>query len=235
MNIRRIMCLVLVCAMLALCGCEQLPLPSSDGLKVDDVKKITIHRLELDNYGFSIEDRDQIRTIVNQINSFKLENGSAASDRYTYGIRLYGADGSMLMQINIVDEDTVSQSNQNYTVNAKKLLSQVEKLECDTMTDEQLLRILFEGSYFDDVTILNEDGEVSLDKIMSIKNDCPALFELISRPSAIQSLGTYGMDLLDEYLNSEDSELRQKAEEIAEILKNFFPNLKDKINDLQSK
>jgi hypothetical protein len=117
------------------------------------------------------------------------------------------------------------------------LVDAIEALEESyrTLTDEQLLRTLFEGSYFDDVTIFNEDGEVSLDKIMSIKNDCPALFELLSRPSAISSLGTYGVDMLEEYLNSDNLALRQKAEEIAEILKIFFPNLRDKINKILEK
>ena len=40
---------------------------------------------------------------------------------------------------------------------------------------------------------------------------------------------------MEEYLNSEDSEVRQKAEEIAEILKNFFPNLQDKIDKILEK
>jgi hypothetical protein len=145
------------------------------------------------------------------------------------------ATGAELMSFIIVSEESVTANGKTYTVNAKKLLNTVEKLECDTLTDEELLRTLFEGSYFDEVTIFNADGEISLDKIMSIKNDCPALFELLSRPSAISSLGTYGVDMLEEYLNSDNLALRQKAEEIAEILKNFFPNLEDKINDLQSK
>ena len=103
------------------------------------------------------------------------------------------------------------------------------------MTDEQLLRLLFEGNYFDDIKLTNEDGDISLDKIMSLSKDCPALFELLSRPSAITSLGTYGVDMLEEYLNSDNSAIRQKAEEIAELLKNFFPNLKDEINKLLNK
>jgi hypothetical protein len=235
MNMRRILCLLLAMTMLALCGCDMIPSTGSNNIKVDDVKKIVITNGMSSGNTFTIEDRDSIRTIINHINGFTLENGRDPWKGWHYSMSILDATGSELMSFIIVSEESVTVSGKTYTVNAKKLLNTVEKLECDTLTDEELLRTLFEGSYFDEVTIFNADGEISLDKIMSIKNDCPALFELLSRPSAISSLGTYGVDMLEEYLNSDNLALRQKAEEIAEILKNLFPNLEDKINDLQSK
>lgn len=235
MNMRRILCLLLALTMLALCGCDMIPSTGSNNIKVDDVKKIVITNGMTSGNTFTVEDRDSIRTIINQINGFTLENGTDPWKGWHYNMSILDTNGAELMNFIIVGKESVTANGKTYTVNAKKLLNTVEKLECDTLTDEQLLRTLFEGSYFDDVTIFNEDGEVSLDKIMSIKSDCPALFELLSRPSAISSLGTYGVDMLEEYLNSDNLALRQKAEEIAEILKNFFPNLRDKINKILEK
>lgn len=235
MHFRKLLCLVLALTMLTLCGCDLLPTAGSHNIKVDDVKKIIITNGLTTGNDFTVEDRDSIRSIINQINSYKLENGNASSNGFQYKITVYAADGSKLLVLNIVNKDSVSYDGKTYTVNAKKLRGTVEQLECATLTDEQLLRTLFEGNYFDDVTILNENGDVSIDKILSLKSECPALFELLSRPSAITSLGTYGVEMLEEYLNSEDSEVRQKAEEIAEILKNFFPNLKDKIDKILEK
>jgi hypothetical protein len=232
MNIRRPLCLLLTIMMLIMCGCNQIPMVSNGSVKADDVKKIVITNGLTNGNSFTVEERDSITTIIRYFNSYQLENGTASANGYHYKITAYASDDSKLLVFNIIDEDAVSVGDQTYAVNAKKLLNTVETLECATLTDEELLRTMFEGSYFDDVTILNEDGEISLDKILSIKNDCPALFELIGRPSAITSLGTYGIDLLDEYLSSDDSAVRQKAEEIAEVLKNFFPNLKDKINKI---
>lgn len=235
MNIRKILCLLLTLTMLALCGCDLIPTAGTQNIKVDDVKKIVITNGMTTGNTFTVEDRDSIRTIITQINGYTLENGRDPWKGWHYSLSILDTNGTELKSFIIVSEDSVTSDGLTYNVNAKKLLDTVEKLECDTLTDEELLRTLFEGSYFDDVTIFNENGEVSLDKIMSIKSDCPALFELISRPSAITSLGTYGIDMLEEHLNSSDSVVRQKAEEIAEILKNFFPNLKDKINEILEK
>jgi hypothetical protein len=234
-NIRKILCLLLALTMLVLCGCDMIPSAGSNNIKVDDVKKIIITNGMTSGNTFTVEDRDSIRTIINQINGFTLENGTDPWKGWRYNLSILDANDGELMSIIIVDEECVTANGKAYAVNAKRLLNAVEKLECDTMTDEELLRTLFEGNYFDDVSILNEDGAVSLDKILSIKNDCPALFELLSRPSAISSLGTYGIDMLEEYLNSEDSNLRQKAQEIAEVLKNFFPSIKDKIEEISKK
>lgn len=234
-TMRRTLCLILALFMLMLCGCDLIPTAGTQNIKVDDVKKIVITNGMATGNTFTVEDRDSIRTIITQINGYTLENGTDPRKGWHYSLSILDTNGTELMSFIIVSDESVTTDGKTYTVNANKLLAAVEKLECDTLTDEELLRTLFEGSYFDDVTIFNENGEVSLDKIMSIKNDCPALFELISRPSAISSLGTYGMDMLEEYLNSDDFALRQKAEEIAEILKNLFPNLKDKINKILEK
>lgn len=235
MKFRRLLCLMLALSLLMLCGCDMLPSSGTQNIKVDDVKKIVITNGQGSRSTFTVEDRDAIRTIVNQINGYTLENGETAWKGWLYNLSIVDAAGTELLDFTIVNKEAVTAGNKTYAVNAKKLLNAVEKLECDTLTDEELLRTLFEGNYFDDVTIFNEDGEVSLDKIMSSKGDCPALFEILSRPSAIKSLGTYGLEMLEDYLNSDDSALRQKAEEIAEVLKNFFPNLKDKINELLNK
>ena len=235
MNVRKLLCLVLAITMLTLCGCDLVPAAGSNNIKVDDVKKIVITNGMTTGNTFTVEDRDTIRTIINQINGFKLENGTEPWKGWHYSLSILDANGTELTCFIVVDEESVTSGGKTFTVNAKKLLNNIEKLECDTMTDEQLLRLLFEGNYFDDIKLTNEDGDISLDKIMSLSKDCPALFELLSRPSAITSLGTYGVDMLEEYLNSDNSAIRQKAEEIAELLKNFFPNLKDEINKLLNK
>jgi hypothetical protein len=234
--LRQILCVFLALALFILCGCEAIPGigTGSSTIKVDEVKRIVITNGRTGNE-FTVEDRDNIRSIVNQYNNIPQENGADPWKGWHYYLRIQDAQGNLIQDFTIVNKSSVTIGNKTYSMNASSLLGKIEAMECDTMTDEELLRTLFEGSYFDDITILNENGEVSLDKILSIKNDCPALFELLSRPSAIQSLGSYGMDMLNEYLNSEDSEIRQKAEEIAEILKSIFPNLKDKIEDLLSK
>lgn len=224
---------ILVFTMLVFSGCSTVILGNGTlSVAADSIDHITISN-HMTGSNFTVESRDSIQTIVSHINSYTLENGSeAADDICQYHLYLTDTKGEELLSFIIEDETGVTTDQLHYSVDAKALLHYIEKLECDTMTDEELINSLITGNTMDDLNILNENGEISLDKIAGLADSCPALFELISRPTVIQSVGTYGIEAIQTYLNSGDVTLQERAETLAEFLKEYFPDLSEQIDGI---
>lgn len=228
---KTILPLLLVAALLLLPGCDVLGSGGTQRVNADDVDNIRVTNCQTGK-DFTIEDRDEIGKIVRRLNGYTLEDGTAMANYYGYALELRGSDGNTLLSAALADETTYITGGKKYTVDTKELLEILEALECDTMTDEELIRLLFEGDYLDGLDIRNEDGEISLDKILSLGSSCPALFELISRPSAMESLGSQGIELLKEYLTSDNEEWKARAEEIGQVIQSIVPAVGDKIQEL---
>ena len=88
------------------------------------------------------------------------------------------------------------------------------------------------GDTLNQLNIVDEEGKISFDKIINLPKSCPALFELLSRPSAIQSVSTYGADKIGEDLNSSNPELIEKAKEWIEVLEKLMPDIREKLENL---
>lgn len=229
---KRVFAAVLAVLMLTLCGCSTVILGNGTlSLEADAVDKIIVTNVLTDGHSFTVQDREVIRTIVSHINSFTLENGTDPLNGGRYNLSLTDSKGDELLALTIVGENTIT-TDQTYTVNAGELLSYLEAQDCNTMTDQELIDSLLEGDTLERLSILDAEGKISLDKILSLPKSCPALFELLSRPSAIASVGSYGVDKIGEYLNSSNPELVEKAEEWIEILKNLVPELQEKLENL---
>lgn len=218
---------LLLCFCLLFTGCSAVS--SMIGTLSVDVDAVT--SLEITNSSgktFTVQDQDDLRKVVDYINVLRLEKETDFPDGSAYTIRLKGAD----VTISILNADTVSYDGNAYAVNADSLLYYVQKLECETMTDKQLIKQIFEVEYavFSDLT--DAEGNFSLDKFLKLKDKCPASFELISRSSAIPSLSSYGLDLLKQYMASDNNVLRQRAEDIAAFLKAQFPTLASDVENI---
>ena len=229
-NLKRIM-IGFVCVCLIFTGCSSLS--SAIGtlsISVSDVASVTVTTAS--GQRFTTQDQEQVRSIVDAVNRLTLDAPGEDINGFRYSLSLDGSDGSSVALIAIVDETTVCFGGASYPVDAKSLIRRIEALECDTLTDEELIRTLFESDYLSELTILDEDGRVSLDKISRLGEDFPVLFELIGRPSAAESLSGYGLELLKESLNSSDINLRERAEKIAQFIKSYYPVLEEKINEI---
>ena len=216
---------------LLLTACGNMPLGNGT-LSIDsgEVQNIKITNLNV-NHDFTIADREQIHTIVRYLNSYTLDTAadSDASTKYEISVNL--ADGNDTLKFKI-DEAVVMSSGSYYSADAEKLVRYVEARECDILTDNQLIEFLFTDDYLDRLNILNEDGEISLDKIVRLGENCPALFELLSRPTLLKTLGTEGLQTVEKFLGSDNIQIRERAEKLAEIVKTVAPELKEKIENI---
>lgn len=134
--------------------------------------------------------------------------------------------------MSLLDKANVQYDTQAYSITDPSLYQTVEALECATLTDRELLERLFTGDTLNELAITDENGGISLDKIMKLSSSCPALFELLGRPTAIESVGTYGLDYIREAWNSEDNAVREKAEALAGIISTVFPDLQAEIEKI---
>jgi len=132
----------------------------------------------------------------------------------------------------VVDADTVIHDGKMYTVKAKDFEQYLEALECDTLTDNELIDSLLEGDTLERLNVIDGEGKISLDKIVNLPKSCPALFELLSRPSGIVSVGSYGVDKIGAFLNSNNPELVEKAQEWIEVLKKLIPEAQEKLENI---
>ena len=148
-----------------------------------------------------------------------------------FTICLIDSKGETYLRFTIVNVNAVS-TDQTYSVNAKDMLQYVESLECDTMTDNELIDALLKGNTLEQLNVLNEEGKISLDKIVSLPKSCPALFELLSRPTVVTSVSSYGIESLKTLLNSTNPELVAKGQEWAEIIKQLVPEVRDSIENM---
>ena len=227
--IKRVLPLFLIAAIL-LTGCSTVILENGTmSLDANAVNKIEITNSSADT--FTIENRDTISKLVKYINSFTLENGNDFAESYQYSLCLIDSKGETYLRFTIVNVNAVS-TDQTYSVNAKDMLQYVESLECDTMTDNELIDALLKGNTLEQLNVLNEEGKISLDKIVSLPKSCPALFELLSRPTVVTSVSSYGIESLKTLLNSTNPELVAKGQEWAEIIKQLVPEVRDSIENM---
>ncbi len=235
---KRLLALFFALTLVFCTGCTVV-LPSNGTLKLDsaNVKEITVSN-ELTGTQFTIQDREDIHSLVKQIASYTLENGQPLDNNKNgcaYILIMTDSAGKELSRFWLLDDSHIAYSNLVYTTNIKDLLYEVEQLECDTKTDKELIDMLMNSDTLDRLNILDADGKVSMDKILGLKNSCPALFELLSRPSILETVGSYGLEAIQKGLESGSTVVQERATELAEILKQYFPDLEEKINDILPK
>lgn len=228
---KRVLAALLAVLMLTLCGCSAVVLGNGTlDMDANSVDHIVISNGRTGKT-FSVADRETISTIVRHINSFDLEDPQDTWNGNNYNLNLIDSKGNNLLYF-AVNEASIIVDKTGYFLNAKDLLQYVESLECDTLTDNELIDSLLEGDTLERLSILDADGKISLDKIVNLPKSCPALFELLSRPSSIASVGSYGVDKIGEYLNSNNPELVEKAQEWIEVLKKLIPEAQEKLEEL---
>ena len=229
---KRIFAAMLAVLMLLLCGCSTI-LPDNGTLSLDanNVDHIKITN-GLTGNTFSTAERETINTIVNYLNSFTLENGTEAGAEYHYTVTLVSTNGGAESYYSVINDDRIISGGFIYSVNAKDFRHYLEEQECNTMTDNELIDALLEGNTLEQLNIVDDEGKISVDKIINLPKSCPALFELLSRPSAIPSVGSYGVDKLGSFLNSTNPELVEKGQEWIEVLKKLIPDIQEKLENL---
>lgn len=223
---------LLAVLLILLTGCDFLPSASGTyTLDPNDIASIQVTNGA--GKSFTIQDQATIRSLTKLIGALTLDTpADAASADYTLDITYRDGAEAALPQLSVSGDTAVTTHEGTFTVDAEDLMTQLEKLECATLTDHELLQHIFEDNYWDTVTITNEKGELSVDQILRLPEQCPALFELISRPSAMKSLAGDGMALLEKYASSTDEALRARAEKLGEIFANLKPEIKQQIADL---
>ena len=216
---------------LLLTACGSMPLGNGT-LSIDsgDVQNIKITNLNV-NHDFTIADREQIHNIIRYLNSYNLDTGSQDGSHLKYRITLTFADSSADLCYEI-NPTTVASSTESFEVDALKLVRYIEARECDTLTDEQLIEFIFFDDYLDRLNILNDKGEISLDKIVKLGENCPALFELLSRPTLLKTVGKEGLTLIEQFIGSDNIQIRERAEKLAELVKTLAPEMKEKIENI---
>lgn len=230
---KRVFAAMLAVLMLTLCGCSTVVLGNGT-LEYDanDMDHVQITN-GLTGKTFSVSDRETISTIIKHINSFDLGEGTEAAAGYHYSVTLvYHLNGGAKTYFSVVDAESVVHDGKMYTVNAKDFEQYLESLECDTLTDNELIDSLLEGDTLEKLNIVDSEGKISLDKIVALPQSCPALFELLSRSSAITSVGSYGVEKIEGYLNSNNPELVEKAQEWIEVLKKLVPEVQEKLENI---
>lgn len=233
---KRIFAAVLALMMLMLCGCNSVIIENGNlKLNVNDVDHIKITN-GLTEKTFSIMERADIGTVVSHLNSYTLENGTNSESEefsYRYCVTLVDkTNGYAETYYYLPDMETLLLDGAAYTVNTKDLYQFVESLESKTMTDNELIDALLEGDTLEQLNIVDEEGKISVDKILALPKSCPALFELLSRPSAIQSVSTYGADKIGAFLNSANPEMVEKAQEWIHVLEKLMPELQEKLEEI---
>ena len=228
---KRMFAALLAAVMLTLCGCSTVVL----GNGTMDVDANAVDHIVITNgrtgKTFSVADRETINTVVSHINSFDLTDPQEPWNGNAYNLNLVDSKGENLLYV-AVDEGAVTVDRAMYQLNAKDLLQYVEGLECDTLTDNELIDSLLDSGTLDRLNIMDDEGKISLDRIVSLPKTCPALFELLSRPSAITAVGTYGSEKIESFLNSNNPELVETAKEWIEILKQLIPEAKENLENL---
>jgi hypothetical protein len=236
MDMKRILAVLLAVLMLTLCGCNAIIIENGNlHLVANDIDHVKITNGSTQKT-FSIMERETIGTIVSHLNSYTLENGtSAESDGFSYRYRITLVDktnGSAESHFYFPDTQTIRIDDAAYNVNTRDLLQFIETKECDTLTDNELIDILLNGDTLEQLNIIGEEGKISVDKILNLPKNCPALFELLSRPSAIESISGYGTDRIGDFLGSTNPALVEKAQEWIDVLQNLVPEVREKLEDL---
>lgn len=228
---KRVLAAMLAVLMLTLCGCSTVVL----GNGTLDIDANSVDHIVISNgrtgKTFSVADRETISTVVSHINSFDLADPQEPWNGNAYNLNFEDSKGEKLLYF-AVNESAVTVDDAMYQLNAKDLLQYVESLECNTLTDNELIDSLLEGDTLERLNVIDDEGKISLDKIVNLPKSCPVLFELLSRPSGIVSVGSYGADKIAAFLNSNNPELVEKAEEWIEVLKQLIPEAKEKLENI---
>ena len=219
-----------------LCGCNSVIIENGNlNLVANDIDHIMITNGRTEKT-FSVLERVTIGTIISHLNSYTLENGTRAeSQDFSYGYCITLVDrtnGFAESRFYFPDKGTILIDGDAYNINAKDLLQFVETEECKTLTDNELIDALLEGDTLEQLNIVDEEGKISVDKLINLPKSCPALFELISRPTAIASVSSYGADKIGAFLNSTNPELVEKAEEWIEILEKLMPEVRENLEEI---
>lgn len=230
MIFKRTFALVLMVSML-LTGCSLLE-NNTGTLQLDDntVSSVLVKNTAPDTT-VTVQDRDSIQAFIRLLNTYTLENGTEPVGTGEYELTLSFTDGTTKV-FALSGTDTLITEGLSYSVDTGKLVSLAEKTECATLTDEQLLERIFRDDYLASISITNDRGDISLDKIAGIPDQCPALFELLGRTSFLESVGSYGLDKLKEMAGSADEAVREQAEKLGEIFSNLIPSLKEEIRKI---
>lgn len=228
---KRVLAALLAVLMLTLCGCSTVVLGNGT-LEIDanNVDHIVISNGRTGKT-FSVADRETIETIVNHIKSYELNDPQETWNGNAYNLNLEDVKGDTLLYF-AVNESSIIVNDTGYYLNAKDLLRFVESLECDTLTDNELIDALLNGNTLEQLNIVDEEGKISVDMIINLPKNCPALFELLSRPTAIASVSGYGADRIGEFLNSTNPQLVEKAQEWIKILEKLMPEIREKLEGL---
>lgn len=229
---KRVFAAMLAVLVLCLWGCgPAIPTGGTLELNADDFDHIEVVN-GLTGKTLSITDRTDISTIIKHLNGYTLEDPQEPANGNRYNLNLvYHLQGGAKLHIGITDT-TLTHDGGMYQVNGLALGQFLEGLECATMTDQELIRYLFENNTMEELGITDENGSISLDKITNLKNACPALFELLGRPTMIESVAQYGTAIMKDYVDSSNAVLREQAEAIANFLKETFPQLADQIDKI---
>ena len=228
---KRVLAALLAVLMLTLCGCSTVVLGSGTlDIDANSVDHIVISNGRTGKT-FSVSNRETISTVVNHINSFDLADPQEPWNGNAYNLDLVDSKGEEMLYF-AVNEGAITVDRAMYRLNAKDLLQYLESLECDTLTDNELIDTLLAGNTLEDLNVIDDEGKISLDKIVNLPKSCPALFELLSRSSAIGSVSSYGVDKIAAFLNSNNPELVEKAREWIEILKALIPEAQEKLDNL---
>ncbi len=229
---KRLFTIILVTAMMLCTGCAAVLLPQGTlSLDPNGIRHIEIANASTGKT-FLVQNREDLDQIIRYLNSYTLDNGTDLSGDIAYTLDLVQTSGEESIRYGLSNAEQLRVDGLTYNVNTKDLFQLVRKLECDIMTDQELIESLFAGDTLQELNILDEDGKISLDKIAGLTKSCPALFELISRPTVLKSVGSSGLDTIKSYLNSDSLELQQKGEAVAEIFKEYIPALRDKIDEI---
>lgn len=230
---KRIVAFLLVFVMLTFSGCSTVVLGNGTlDYNANEVDHIRITN-GITEKTFSIADRETISTVINHINSFGLSEGTDSDGSCRYSICLVDRlNGGAQYYFAVVDAETIIHNGLQYTVKAKDFLQYLETLECDMLTDNELIDSLLDNDTLERLNVMNEEGKVSLDKIVNLPKTCPALFELLSRPSGIPSVATYGVEKIEGFLNSNNPELVAKAKEWIAVLEKLMPEVKENLENI---
>ena len=233
---KRVLAAFLALMMLVLCGCNSIIIENGNvKLNANDIDHIKISNGQTGK-SFSVMERTDIGTIISHLNSYTLENGTNSESEefsYRYCVTLVDkTNGYAESDFYLPDKNTLLMDGAAYTVNTKDLFQLLETLESKTLTDNELIDTLLNGDTLEQLKIVDEEGKISVDKIINLPKSCPALFELLSRPSAIQSVSTYGVEKIGAFLNSANPELVDKAEEWIQVLEKLMPEIREKLENI---
>ena len=235
---KRAAAVLLALLMLLCCGCGSI-IQTNGTMSIDpnEVSTLVITN-GLVGYTCTVQDRDAITKVIGYLNSYTLEDGNDAWNEWNgwhYQIQMQDSAGEALYELTVTGSSQIIFDGLGYSVDAEALETYVEKLECDTMTDNQLIDRLLNSSELSGLQITDENGNISLDKLLKLTDSCPTLFELLGRTTAIQSISSYGLDAIKENLNGADTYLKEQAETLAEIIKEYLPDLSEEIDKLLAK